>query len=45
MTVVTGVAGSGKSSLIHEGLGQLQDTIFIDQNLYMHQVVLTYSLI
>ncbi|WP_193018541.1 ATP-binding cassette domain-containing protein [Staphylococcus equorum] len=31
MTVVTGVAGSGKSSLIHEGLGQLQDTIFIDQ--------------
>ncbi|MDN6850155.1 MAG: excinuclease ABC subunit UvrA [Staphylococcus equorum] len=31
MTVVTGVAGSGKSSLIHEGLEQLQDTIFIDQ--------------
>lgn len=31
MTVVTGVAGSGKSSLIHEGLGSLENTIFIDQ--------------
>lgn len=31
MTVVTGVAGSGKSSLIHAGLEALADTIFIDQ--------------
>lgn len=31
MTVVTGVAGSGKSSLIHTGLEALADTIFIDQ--------------
>ncbi|MBU6132620.1 excinuclease ABC subunit UvrA [Staphylococcus xylosus] len=31
MTVVTGVAGSGKSSLIHAGLKQEPNTIFIDQ--------------
>ncbi|WP_436861302.1 ATP-binding cassette domain-containing protein [Staphylococcus caeli] len=31
MTVVTGVAGSGKSSLIHAGLENVPDTIFIDQ--------------
>lgn len=31
MTVVTGVAGSGKSSLIHAGLEQRAETIFIDQ--------------
>lgn len=31
MTVVTGVAGSGKSSLVHSGLKQVEDTIFINQ--------------
>jgi excinuclease UvrABC ATPase subunit len=31
LTVVTGVAGSGKSSLIHSSLPQGEDVIFVDQ--------------
>ncbi|TGU13209.1 ATP-binding cassette domain-containing protein, partial [Mesorhizobium sp. M2D.F.Ca.ET.153.01.1.1] len=31
MTVVTGVAGSGKSTLIHGGLQNNKDAIIIDQ--------------
>ena len=42
MTVVTGVAGSGKSSLITTAFEQNEDAIFINQNLYMHQIVLIY---
>jgi excinuclease UvrABC ATPase subunit len=32
LTVVTGVAGSGKSSLIHGSLGKLNDVVIIDQS-------------
>ena len=32
MTVVTGVAGSGKSSLIHGSLAQRQDVVVVDQS-------------
>ena len=32
LTVVTGVAGSGKSSLIHGSLGRRQDVIMVDQS-------------
>ena len=31
LTVVTGVAGSGKSSLIHGGLGKRDDVVIVDQ--------------
>ena len=43
ITVVTGVAGSGKSSLITTAFEQNEDAICINQNLSMHQIVLIYS--
>lgn len=45
MTVVTGVAGSGKSSLITAGFEREQRLSLLTRNLSMHQIVLIYLLI